>query len=65
MINLARQHRAGKLNLFTPARKPGPPPGAAPAKERIRAAGHRTAAAGLLQDLRSRSHAEARNGSLL
>jgi hypothetical protein len=36
MIDLVRQHRAGKLELFAPARKPGPPPGAAPAKERVR-----------------------------
>jgi predicted DNA-binding protein (UPF0251 family) len=31
MIDLVRQHRAGKLELFAAARKPGPPPGAAPA----------------------------------
>ena len=36
MIDLVRQWRAGKLHLFTPPRKPGPPPGAAPAKERVR-----------------------------
>jgi transposase len=36
MVDLVRQHRAGKLELFAPARKPGPPPGAAPAKERVR-----------------------------
>ena len=36
MINLVREHRAGKLQLFAPPRKPGPPPGAAPAKERAR-----------------------------
>jgi hypothetical protein len=36
MINLARDWRAGKLELFAPPRKPGPPPGAAPAKERVR-----------------------------
>jgi transposase len=36
MIDLVRQHRAGKLQLFAPPRKPGPPPGAAPAKERVR-----------------------------
>jgi hypothetical protein len=36
MINLAREHRAGTLQLFAPPRKPGPPPGAAPAKERAR-----------------------------
>ena len=36
MINLVRQHRAGKLELFAAPRKPGPPPGAAPAKERVR-----------------------------
>src|SRR5207342_3505476 len=33
---LVREHRAGRLELFTPPRKPGPPPGAAPAKDRAR-----------------------------
>ena len=36
MINLVRDYRAGKLELFAPPRRPGPPPGAAPAKERAR-----------------------------
>jgi hypothetical protein len=36
MVNLARDYRAGKLELFAPPRKPGPPPGTAPAKERVR-----------------------------
>jgi transposase len=36
MINLVREHRAGRLELFAPTRKPGPPPGLAPAKERVR-----------------------------
>src|SRR5438093_11315001 len=36
MINLVREWRAGWLELFTPPRKPGPPPGAAPAKDRAR-----------------------------
>ena len=36
MIDLVRQHRAGKLELFTPPGKPGPPPGVAPAKDRAR-----------------------------
>ena len=36
MINLVRDWRAGKLELFAPPRKPGPPPGAAPAKDRAR-----------------------------
>jgi transposase len=36
MINLVREHRAGKLELFAPPKKPGPPPGTAPAKERAR-----------------------------
>ena len=36
MVNLVREHRAGRLDLFAPARKPGPPPGAAPAKDRAR-----------------------------
>lgn len=36
MVDLVRQHRAGKLELFAPARRPGPPPGIAPAKDRAR-----------------------------
>jgi transposase len=36
MINLVREWRVGKLELFAPPRKPGPPPGVAPAKERVR-----------------------------
>ena len=36
MINLVREHRAGRLELFAPPRKPGPPPGVAPAKQRVR-----------------------------
>lgn len=36
MVNLVRDHRAGKLELFVPPRKPGPKAGAAPAKERVR-----------------------------
>src|SRR6266536_3235532 len=36
MINLVREHRAGKLELFAPPRKPGPPPGTAPAQDRVR-----------------------------
>ncbi|MET9029349.1 transposase [Nocardia sp. NPDC004168] len=36
MVNLVREYRAGKLELFAPLRKPGPPPGRAPAKERVR-----------------------------
>ena len=36
MINLVRDYRAGKLELFAPPRQPGPPPGAAPAKDRAR-----------------------------
>jgi transposase len=36
MVDLVRQHKAGKLELFAPARKPGPPPGSAPAKDRAR-----------------------------
>ena len=36
MVALVRDHRAGKLDLFAPARKPGPPPGTAPAKDRVR-----------------------------
>jgi transposase len=36
MIDLVRQWRAGKLELFAPPRKPGPPPGVAPAKDRAR-----------------------------
>jgi transposase len=36
MIDLVRQWRAGKLELFAAPRKPGPPPGVAPAKDRAR-----------------------------
>jgi hypothetical protein len=36
MVDLVRQHRAGKLELFAPPRRPGPPPGTAPAKDRAR-----------------------------
>src|SRR5437899_5499203 len=36
MVSLVREFRAGKLDLFAPPRKPGPPPGAAPAKDRAR-----------------------------
>jgi transposase len=36
MVALVRQYRAGTLDLFAPARKPGPPPGVAPAKDRAR-----------------------------
>jgi transposase len=36
MINLVREFRAGKLDLFAQPRKPGPPPGTAPAKDRAR-----------------------------
>ena len=36
MINLVRDYRKGPLRLFAPPRKPGPAPGTAPAKERVR-----------------------------
>jgi hypothetical protein len=36
MVNLVREYRAGKLELFAPPRKPGPAPGVAPAKDRAR-----------------------------
>ena len=36
MIGLVREYRAGKLDLFAPPRKPGPPPGTAPARDRAR-----------------------------
>jgi transposase len=36
MVNLVREWRAGRLELFAPPRKPGPAPGTAPAKERVR-----------------------------
>ena len=36
MVNLVREHRAGRLELFAPPRKPGPPPGVAPVKDRAR-----------------------------
>jgi len=36
VVNLVREYRAGALDLFAPPRKPGPPPGVAPAKDRAR-----------------------------
>lgn len=36
MVNLVRDYRNGKLNLFAPPRKPGRTPGTSPAKERVR-----------------------------
>ncbi len=36
VVDLVRQHRAGRLGLFAPPRKPGPPPGTAPAKDAAR-----------------------------
>jgi len=36
MVNLVREHRAERLQLFAPTRKPGPAPGTAPAKDRAR-----------------------------
>jgi hypothetical protein len=36
MINLVRDYRAGKLELFTAPRRPGPAPGTAPARDRVR-----------------------------
>src|SRR6266545_2882345 len=36
MVNLVREWRAGRLELFAPPRKPGPPLGVAPAKDRAR-----------------------------
>jgi hypothetical protein len=36
MVSLVRGHRAGKLELFAPPRKPGPRPGTAPARDRAR-----------------------------
>lgn len=36
MVNLVRDYRAGKLELFAPPRRPGPPPGTAPVKEKVR-----------------------------
>src|SRR6266540_3800967 len=36
MVNLVREWRAGRLELFVPPRKPGPPAGVAPAKQRVR-----------------------------
>lgn len=36
VVNLVRDFRAGKLELFAPPAKPGPPPGVAPAKDRVR-----------------------------
>jgi transposase len=36
MVDLVHDYRAGKLELFARPRKPGPPPGVAPAKDRAR-----------------------------
>jgi hypothetical protein len=36
MINLVRDYRAGKLELFAPPRRPGPAPGTAPVRDRVR-----------------------------
>ena len=36
MVNLVRDYRAGELELFALPRRPGPPPGTAPAKEKVR-----------------------------
>ena len=36
MVDLVHNYRAGRLELFAPPRKPGPPPGVAPAKDRAR-----------------------------
>ncbi|HEX5882173.1 MAG TPA: transposase [Actinomycetota bacterium] len=36
MVNLVREHRAGRLDLFAEPRKPGPAAGVAPAKDRAR-----------------------------
>jgi hypothetical protein len=36
MMNLVREYRAGKLELFTPPSKPGPAAGTAPARDRVR-----------------------------
>lgn len=37
LVNLVREHRAGRLELSAPPRKPGPPAGRTPAKDRARA----------------------------
>jgi hypothetical protein len=36
MVNLVREYRAGRLDLFAPPPRPGPKPGVAPAKDRAR-----------------------------
>ena len=36
MVNLVREYRAGRLELFAAPKKPGPPAGSAPAKDRAR-----------------------------
>jgi transposase len=36
MVNLVRDYRAGGLEMFAAPRKPGPPPGVTPAKDRAR-----------------------------
>lgn len=36
VVNLVRDFRAGKLDLFAAPKRPGPPPGTAPARQRVR-----------------------------
>ena len=36
LVDLVRQYRAGRLDLFAPPRRPGPPPGTAPARDAAR-----------------------------
>lgn len=36
VVNLVRDYRAGELDLFAAPRRPGPPPGTAPAKDKAR-----------------------------
>ena len=36
MVDLVKRFRAGDLDLFAPPGRPGPPPGTAPGKERVR-----------------------------
>ena len=46
MINLAREHRAGNLELFAPPRRPGPAPRHGPGPGPRPGAGNRAAPAG-------------------
>jgi hypothetical protein len=48
MVNLVREHRAGRLALFAPPRQPGPAPGGGPGQGPRPRPGHRTTPARLV-----------------